>query len=85
MEAFKKFRIYFYDENTGETVACPKDYSIRRIGRRQYLFVKGDIAYSVDLEESTCTCPHYMMRAGDGRSGCKHLRLARVMEGKTSS
>jgi hypothetical protein len=80
----KKFRVYFYDEETGDTVACPKDYEIVRIGRRQYLFQKEDVAYDVDLEESTCTCPHYMIRGG-GKRGCKHLRLARLIEAKTPS
>jgi predicted nucleic acid-binding Zn finger protein len=38
----------------------------------------------VDLEEGTCTCPDYMNRDRGGR-GCKHLRLARILESKTSS
>lgn len=71
----------FYDRETGETVACPRDYEVETIGRRHYLFRRGGLAYSVDLEEVTCTCPDFMVRkAGRAGASCKHIRLARVLD-----
>jgi len=76
----KGFSVCFYDEQTGETLACPRDYSVECIGRQHYLFTKGDQSYSVDLEESTCTCPDFLMRrASKTGASCKHLRLARSL------
>jgi len=73
------FRIFFFDRVTSETVACPRDYSIKLIGRRQFLFLKDDVAYDVDLENATCTCADFMTRRR-GVSPCKHLRLAKTIE-----
>lgn len=76
----KGFSVCFYDEQTGETVACPRDYGVECIGRGHYLFRKGDIAYGVDLEEGTCTCPDFIVRrSARPGAGCKHMRLARVL------
>lgn len=88
----KGFSVCFYDEGNGETVACPRDYSVEKIGRQHYLFRRGLLAYSVDLEEASCTCPDFMIRCQRGTeggevrmgkiaasAGCKHLRLARAL------
>jgi hypothetical protein len=76
----KGFSICFYDEKTGETVACPRDYSVQCIGRQHYLFAKNGQSYSVDLEEGTCSCPDFMVRkASRPGSSCKHMRLARAL------
>jgi hypothetical protein len=76
----KGFSVCFYDRGSGETVACPRDYEVETIGRSHYLFRKGSTAYSVDLEEGTCTCQDFLIRRS-GRAGatCKHLRLARAL------
>jgi predicted nucleic acid-binding Zn finger protein len=72
------FRVFFYDEQSGDTVACPRDYRIEAVGRKQFLFFKDDIAYDVDLENSTCTCPDFLARRR-GVGLCKHLRLGRSL------
>lgn len=74
----------FYDEGTGETVACPREYGVETIGRCHYLLRKGDVAYSVDLEEMTCTCPDFLVRQSRRPGGsCKHIRLARALARRT--
>lgn len=74
------FSVCFYDRQTGETVACPRDYEVETIGRGHYLFRKGAVAYSVDLEEATCSCPDFLVRrAGRAGASCKHLRLTRAL------
>lgn len=76
------FRVFFFDNQTSETVPCPQNYTIELAGRRQFLFFKGDVVYDVDLENTTCTCADFMARRR-GVGSCKHLRLARVLESHT--
>lgn len=82
----KGFSVCFYDRRTGETVACPRDYEVETIGRAHYLFRKGEVAYAVDLEGGTCTCPDFLVRkAGKAGSSCKHVRLARALSHQNQS